>query len=146
MESPLISIIIAEYNGKDKLKYTLQNFAFQSFKNFEIIIADDGSKQKYDDIVKRYIPYFHHPVSKVWHEDTGFRKDRILNRAIFRSKTDKIIIIDNDCIPHYRFVENHYKKLEQREVLNVGRRVFIDPSILKKFKEDELIHFNFFSY
>ena len=42
-KKPELSIIISTYNAVDWLKKTLWGYAFQTFKDFEIIIADDGS-------------------------------------------------------------------------------------------------------
>ena len=55
-----ISIIIAVYNKARNLRYLLAAFARQSFKEFEVIIADDGSGKEIADVVnetKRTYPF-----------------------------------------------------------------------------------------
>lgn len=41
--SPLVSVVIATYNGKDELRKTIDSVLSQSYVNYEIIIIDDGS-------------------------------------------------------------------------------------------------------
>jgi hypothetical protein len=43
----------------------------------------------------------------VWHEDIGFRKCTILNRAIAETSAEYLIFSDGDCIPHPEFVAGH---------------------------------------
>ncbi len=46
-------------------------------------------------------------IRHVWQEDIGFRKCRILNRAIIETAADYLILTDGDCIPHPHFVAGH---------------------------------------
>jgi len=46
MKKPKISVIMAVYNGLPYLKEAVKSIQNQSFKNFEFIIVDDGSKDK----------------------------------------------------------------------------------------------------
>ncbi|MHA2100369.1 MAG: glycosyltransferase, partial [Candidatus Kariarchaeaceae archaeon] len=106
----------------DYLSLVLAGFERQSEKDFELIVADDGSKQ---EIVKdleslsKEIPF---PIIHICQEDKGFRKNRILNKAIANANSNYLIFIDADCIPHSRFVEEHISYSEKGTCLT-GRRV-----------------------
>ena len=58
------------------------------------------------------------------HEDIGFRKTRILNRAIYASGCERIIFIDMDCLPHRDFVRDHLRYLTPGTAIS-GRRVYV---------------------
>ena len=119
---PKATVIAAFYNKIDYLRLVLAGFERQSEKDFEFIVADDGSKQ---EIVKELeglskgIPF---PLIHIWQEDKGFRKNKILNKAITTANSNYIIFIDADCIPHSRFVEEHISNSEKGSCLT-GRRV-----------------------
>ena len=49
-----ISIIIATLNNQDTIDKNLSSINFQTYKNFEIIVIDGGSKDKTLDILKKY--------------------------------------------------------------------------------------------
>jgi len=122
------SFIISFYKKIDILQMILEALERQSVTDFEVIIADDGSP---DDVVKKMQEAMTRSklsIQHIWHEDLGFRKTIILNRAILASRTDYLIFIDGDCIPHARFVEAHLAEREKRVAL-AGRRVNLSPKL-----------------
>ncbi len=117
-----ISIIIAVYNKARNLRYLLAAFARQSFKEFEVIIADDGSGKEIADVVnetKRTYPF---RIKHLWHADKGWRKNTMLNYGLQESTTDYIIFLDGDCLPGKDFVLDHFIHREKGKAL-LGRRV-----------------------
>ncbi len=116
------SVIISFYQKLDYLKLLLAGFSVQTVGDFEIIIADDGSSPSVVDEIRDLTKSYPFPLTHVWHEDRGFRKNRILNRAIVAAQGEYIIFVDGDCIPHPRFVEEHVKNAAPNIVLT-GRRV-----------------------
>ena len=53
---PEVSIIVATYNADwQKLMMTINSIIIQSGVKFEIIFADDGSKIKWNDKIRRYL-------------------------------------------------------------------------------------------
>src|SRR5215475_12890635 len=101
------SIIIGTYNDSDIIESTLAAFAVQSFPDFEIILADDGSVEDYSPILTKWAPRFPYGIQHLTQEKRGFRKARILNRAVELSRFDPLIVSDMDCLPHRDFVRNH---------------------------------------
>ena len=96
------SIIAAFYNRIDYLKLVLAGLERQTEKDFELIIADDGSRKDIVEEIKVIQTIHSFPIKHIWQEDKGFRKNRILNKAIIASESDYLIFIDADCIPHSR--------------------------------------------
>ncbi len=117
-----VSIIIAVYNKAQNLRCVLAALNRQSFKEFEVIIADDGSGKEIADAVneaKRQYPF---RIKHLWHADKGWRKNTMLNYGIQESTTDYLIFIDGDCIPGKDFVCDHFFHRAYAKVL-LGRRV-----------------------
>ncbi|MGH9704612.1 MAG: glycosyltransferase [Candidatus Acidiferrales bacterium] len=118
------SVVIACYNDADIVERNVAALARQSFRDFEAIIADDGSREDYGPMLDHWAPRFAHPIQHVRHEDIGFRKTRILNRAIHVSGCERIIFIDMDCLPHENFVRDHLRYLTPGTAVS-GRRVYV---------------------
>lgn len=116
-----VSAVIACYNDADVVERNLAAFARQSYRDFELIIADDGSREDYRPLLERWAPRFAHPIQHVRHEDLGFRKTRVLNRAVRVSGFDRLVFVDMDCLPHRDFVRNHVRYLKPGGVLACRR-------------------------
>ncbi|MFC2151878.1 glycosyltransferase [Bacteroidota bacterium] len=136
MEKFQTSIVISIYNNYKFIELVLAGFERQSNENFEILLADDGSKKEVVEKIEDYIKHSSLKIKHVWHEDQGWRKNEILNKAIQKTETDYIIFIDGDCIPHKNFVKEHLLNREQNTIL-AGRR-----SNLSKYISDKLTYKN----
>lgn len=132
---PKLSLIISFYNKIDYLKLVFAGVEIQSFKDFEVIIADDGSNEIIVEQIKSIIKDVNFPVKHIWQEDKGFRKNRILNRAIIESSADYMVFIDGDCVPHSEFLREHYLNRKEKVCLT-GRRVNLSRKITEKINEE----------
>lgn len=131
------SLIIAFYNRVDYLKLVFAGLKRQTFNDYEIIIADDGSKKEVVDELKNLIASFHVPVIYLWHEDKGFRKNKIMNSAIKASKSNYLIFIDGDCVPHKEFIKEHYNNRTTKTCLT-GRRVNLSEKLTDSLTEKKI--------
>ena len=114
------SIIISTYNSPEWLEKVLYGYNNQTYRQFEVVIADDGSKDETRQLIKRMEEEVFYPIVHVWHEDKGFQKSQILNKSILQCSTDYIIMSDGDCIPRKDFVEQHVKYREEGYFLSGG--------------------------
>lgn len=88
------SVIIPVYNRPDEVDELLQSLTEQSFKDFEVVIVEDGSSIPCKEVVDRYqkqldIHYYNKPNS-------GPGQTR--NYGAERSTGEYLIILDSDCI------------------------------------------------
>lgn len=114
------SVIMSTYNAEEWLEKVIWGFSVQTEKDFEIIIADDGSGPKTKELLNRLREQISMPLVHVWQEDKGFQKSQILNKAIIASNSDYLIFTDGDCIPRKDFVETHIKFREPGYFLSGG--------------------------
>ena len=115
-----ISIIISTYNSPDWLSNVLYGYNKQTYRNFEVIIADDGSDERTRNCINNIRNEVFFPITHVWHKDNGFQKTIILNKSILATTSEYIIMTDGDCIPREDFVENHVKYREEGYFLSGG--------------------------
>ena len=120
MSLPKITVIIATYNKTDWLEKVLHGYGIQTYKDFEIIIADDGSTNETKELIVKFKANYPVDIIHVWHEDAGYRRQKILNEAIMKAKNEYILFTDGDCIPREDFVETHAIHAESGYFLSGG--------------------------
>jgi glycosyltransferase involved in cell wall biosynthesis len=114
------SVIISTYNQPEWLEKVLWSYEFQSFKNFEVIIADDGSTDETKQLIEHLRKEVSYPIQHVWHRDNGFQKTKILNKAVVKSTSEYLIFTDGDCIARKDFVETHLRLSQPNYFLSGG--------------------------
>lgn len=119
-ETHKISVIVSTYNAEEWLEKVLWGFNCQIFKDFEVVIADDGSGLGTKGLIEKLSKKVFYPLIHVWHEDDGFQKSKILNKAIAACNADYIIMTDGDCIPREDFVHVHYINKEPGYFISGG--------------------------
>lgn len=130
-----ISVIITTYNRPDALAAVVEACFLQDDKNFEIIIADDGSAHNTRlciDALKARSPV---PLHHVWQPDEGFRAARARNLGILAAEGDYIIFLDGDCVPRANFVSRH-RKLARPGYLVTGSRVLLSPAYTRRLLKE----------
>lgn len=118
------TLIISVYKNTEFLRAVLDSVGRQSWKDFEIIVSEDGNSVEMREFLKNYSSPF--PLLHLTQDDLGWRKNRALNRAILAANTDWLVFIDGDCVLHPRFMEFHWQ-LSDKEMILAGKRVKLDP-------------------
>ncbi len=134
-----VSIIISVYNKTRELELILYALSVQSFKEFEVIIAEDGRDAGMEEFIGNRKREFEFPVIHLTQDDIGFRKNKILNEAIRRSTSEYLIFFDGDCIPHSDFVKSHYENKVENTVL-CGRRVNLTKKISESLTKESILN------
>jgi glycosyltransferase involved in cell wall biosynthesis len=120
--SPRLSLVVAVYNKPENLRLVLAACGRQSFTDFEVLIADDGSGPAIREVVAEASNLYAYPIVHLWHEDRGWRKNIMLNNGIRTARAEHIVFIDGDCLPSRHFLLDHWNEREPGRVL-LGRRV-----------------------
>lgn len=128
----MISLIIPYYKNISFLKLILESLALQSYRDFEVIIAEDDNLQATRDFIKNIQPQNRYSLTHVHQDaDDGFRKNSILNKAIKASSGDILVFLDGDCIPHKHLLK-HYSELTREDAVWFGRRVMLGEKYTRK--------------
>jgi glycosyltransferase involved in cell wall biosynthesis len=127
-----VSLIISTYNRPEALAKVLAGVALQMRLPTEILIADDGSTESTRILIEQWKGKARVPVNHVWHQDEGFRKTIILNKAINASRGEYVVFLDGDCVPHSRFIGDH-EILAERGFWVQGRRCFVKSEYVDQF-------------
>jgi len=115
-----ITVIASTYNAEEWLEKVLLGYRNQSWRDFELIVADDGSRDTTRALVERFAADYPVPLRHVWHADDGYRRQEILNAAILQARHDYILFTDGDCIPRRDFVQVHAEQAEPGRFLSGG--------------------------
>ncbi len=93
--NPLISVVIPVYNAEESIVMTLDSVVNQTYKNFEIVLVDDGSKDRSNVLMQQYIK--DHPdvkIKLVTKQNGGVSSAR--NAGIDNSTGTFICFLDSD--------------------------------------------------
>lgn len=114
------SVIISTYNSPEWLEKVLWGYSVQTEKDFEIVIADDGSTEATRQMLQAMKTRTALNIQHVWHADEGFQKTRILNKAVLAAKSEYCIFTDGDCVPRKDFVAVHLHYQKAQHFLSGG--------------------------
>ena len=125
------ALVVTTYNRPDALGAVLEGYCRQSDQDFELVVADDGSKEDTADVVRQFAQRAPFRLTHVWHEDRGFRAAAIRNRAVASTGADYIVFTDGDCVPFCDFVRVH-KQLAEPGYFLGANRVLLAAELTKR--------------
>lgn len=105
---PLVSVIIPLYNHEKYIKEAVTSVLDQSFPDFELIIIDDGSKDRSGDIVKSIKD---DRITYIYQENRGAHNT--INEGIKMAKGKYISILNSDDIYEKNKLQEGVRILEQ---------------------------------
>ncbi|TWR31455.1 glycosyltransferase [Mucilaginibacter pallidiroseus] len=95
------SIIIPLYNRPQEIDELLNTLTRQIYKHFEVLVIEDGSVNRAEEIVKRYSGTLDVQYFEKQNEGQGFTR----NFGFERAKGDYFIIFDSDCLIPENYLE-----------------------------------------
>lgn len=134
-----VALLISTYNWPEALDLVLRSVIRQSHQPDEVLIADDGSDDRTGEFIGRFAGRL--PIKHIWHEDEGFRKSIIVNKAVRHATSPYIIEIDGDIILHKHFVKDHLKAAERGYFVQ-GSRAMIGARKSTEILESKQLNFH----
>lgn len=129
--SESISVVITTYNRSDALLAVLAGLVRQTDRNFEVVVADDGSRDAHRQAISTSPAARELRVVHVWHADVGFTASQVRNLGVAAAKGHYIIFLDGDCVPEVDFIAQH-KALAQSGFFVNGSRVLLSTELTQR--------------
>src|SRR2546429_1650810 len=120
----LISVIVTTYNRPDALRAVLAGLFAQDDRDFEILVADDGSRSATRALVEESARTSPISLRHVWQEDKGFRAGAARNRAAAIADGIYLLFLDGDCVPRPDWTTRH-RALAERRWMVAGNRILL---------------------
>ena len=107
MKPPTLALVINTYNRPDYLARVLDAASRQIQPPDEVLLADDGSGEETARLFAQWAAGQPFQTRHAWLEHEGFRRARILNKAIAQATSDYLVFLDGDTVPHPKFIADH---------------------------------------
>jgi len=131
-----ISVILAYYRNLTNLKLLLDAFEKQTYRDFELIVAEDDQNPDTIQFLQESRHRWSYPIRHVNQEiKKGFRKTTMLNKATRASRGRLLVFIDGDCIPHHSFLKEYHRNSGAKRIL-AGRRVLLGPRVTERIRSN----------
>lgn len=127
MAKPKISVIVPAYNEEKYIAKTLEALKSQTYKDYEIIVVNNNSKDRTGEIAKQHVKNVYLETKKGYHN--------AVNRGVKESKGEYITVCDADTLYPAKWLEKAMKEFEKRpELVAVyGTMQFNDYNFLINF-------------
>lgn len=131
MEEKLISIIIPVYNAEKYLKETIFSILVQDYKNFEVILVNDGSSDNSFELCLE-LSKLDHRVKVFDQENGGVSKAR--NKGLMEAKGDYIAFVDADDIIKEDMLSVLFNcaKKHNADIVSCGSAIVKNNKIIKE--------------
>ncbi len=107
-QQPLVSVIIPAYNAERYVAETIKSVLNQSYKNFELVVVNDGSIDQTKDIV---LSFQDERIKYLYQENRGLASAH--NVGIKNSKGGFLIKLDSDDMMTPDFIARHLAEFEE---------------------------------
>ena len=120
IEQPVVSIIVPIYNTAEYVEECIQSIQSQSYKNIELILVNDGSKDDSGDICKKYefLPNVHY----LEQDNLGVTAAR--KRGVDVAKGEWIMFVDSDDLVVEGSIEGLMKACESSDIIIAGNQSY----------------------
>lgn len=132
-KQPLISVVVTSYNYEKFIKETLNSILKQSYKNYEVVIVDDGSKDNSIEVIKQYTDKYKN-FYLYTHEgakNKGFVESMRL--GISKAKGDYVAFLESDDYWHKDNL------LEKVKLINKYDYAFFISNSISVFGDKEIV-------
>ena len=126
---PLVSVLIPAYNHENYIQKTIESIINQTYPNIELIILDDGSKDKTWEKITELKPKCENRFVKIHFETKQNEGTCItLNKLLKLSSGEFVYIIASDDLSKPQAIEKEVKFLQDNPdyALAVGDNEYVD--------------------
>lgn len=136
---PTVALVINTFNQPGYLARVLAAVSRQTHGPDEVFLADDGSGDETRAVFAQWAGGQTFRAEHVWQKHEGFRRARILNQAIDRARSDYVVFLDGDTLPHPVFLADQ-QALAANGFFVQGHRALIEQKAAIWFGEGDFVH------
>lgn len=146
--NPEVTVIVPVYNSEKYIKKCIESILNQTFKKFELLIINDGSKDNSQKIIEEYQKKDPERIVIVNQENKGVSRTR--NEAIKMANGKYLMFIDNDDYIDKDYIETFVNAIKENDldvVLGGYRRPNEEGKVIKELhlKDEEWSKFMIFA-
>lgn len=127
------SIIVPAYNTEKYIDKCLDSIFSNTYKNFEVIIVNDGSTDKTESIIKKYIKKYNN-IIYIKQKNMGLSMAR--NNGIKKATGDYLLFIDSDDYIDKELLKNINENIDNLDVLRYQLNIVYNDKVIA-YKEEE---------
>ncbi len=124
MKGPFVSLVIPSYNGKELTIKLLESLKKTTYKNYEIVLVDNGSSDGTYEHVRTHYPYV---KSVKIEKNRGFAGG--MNFGIKKSKGDYIVVMNNDMTFDPKWLAELVKVAEDDKSIGILGSAYTEKNI-----------------
>jgi GT2 family glycosyltransferase len=130
-----VSVVITTYNRSAALLAVLGALSRQTDKNFDVVVADDGSQEQHRLRILEAAVSQALGLTHVWHPDVGFTASKVRNRGVSLANSSYVLLLDGDCVPEQDYIARQKFLAEPGFFMN-GSRVLLSPALTQKVENE----------
>lgn len=127
------SIIVPAYNTEKYIDKCLKSIFLSTYKNFEVIIVNDGSTDKTEDIINKYIKKYDN-IIYIKQKNMGLSMAR--NNGVKNATGDYLLFIDSDDYVEKELLENINKNIGDLDILRYQLNIVYSDKIVSCGEEE----------
>ncbi len=113
-QTKLVSVIVPLYNAEKYIEETMESILNQTYKNIEIVIVDDGSKDQSSSIVKNLKKKYPEQIQYILQENQGVSVAR--NTGIENANGEYISFLDSDDLWHSTKIKKQIESMHKNNM------------------------------
>ncbi|CAH2463825.1 MULTISPECIES: glycosyltransferase family 2 protein [Bacillus cereus group] len=113
-QTQLVSVIVPLYNAEKYIEETMESILNQTYKNLEIVVVDDGSKDQSSSIVKNLEKKYPEQIKYILQENQGVSVAR--NTGIENASGEYVSFLDSDDVWHPTKIEKQIESMHKNNM------------------------------
>ncbi len=132
-----LAVVVSTYEWPEALDAVVRGFAAQSDRDFQLVIADDGSGTETRAVVEHWAPTFEGRLVHARQPDEGFRLARVLNLGAFAADADCYAFVHGESVPRRNFIRAVRAAIQPGWFV-AGRRIELSRRLTERVLHEHL--------